>query len=149
MGDAASAQSDDIKAMISHIPHRPSRPSPSWKKSWSRTGPAATGHLRDWRTTVWLALTLVVAGCGATYREVRPSEPIGAAAGSLRVDVQRVFLTDDTIDNGVADGMALVVELAVANGGPRPYSLKPTDALVPDAGRHAETGRRRASCRLR
>ena len=57
---------------------------------------------------------------------MRPSEPIGAAAGSLRVDVQRVFLTDDTIENGVADGMALVVELAVANGGPRPYSLKPT-----------------------
>ena len=124
MGGAATAQSDDIKAMISHIPHPPSRP--SRKESWSRRGPAATGHLREWRTTVWLALTLVVAGCGATYREVRPSEPIGAAGGDLRVDVQRVFLTDDTIENGVADGMGLVVELAVANGGPRPYSLKPT-----------------------
>ena len=72
-------------------------------------------------------MTLVVAGCSATYREVRPSEPIGAAAGSLRVDVKRVFLTDDTIDNGVGDGMALVVELAVANGGPLPYHLRPTD----------------------
>ena len=93
---------------------------------WSRRVPAATGHLRDCRTTLWLALTLVVAGCGATYRQVRPSEPIGAAAGSLRVDVQRVFLTDATIEDGVADGTALVVELAVANDGPRPYSLKPT-----------------------
>jgi hypothetical protein len=73
-----------------------------------------------------LALALVVGGCGATYRQVRPNEPIGAAAGSLRVDVQRVFLTDATIDDGVGDGMALVVELAVANGGQQPYSLKPT-----------------------
>jgi hypothetical protein len=94
---------------------------------WSRSDPAATGHLRDWRTLFRLALTLLVAGCGAaTYREVRPNEPIGAAAANLRVDVQRVFLTDDTIENGVTEGMALVVELTVANGGPRPYSLKPT-----------------------
>jgi hypothetical protein len=107
--------------MISHIPHRPSR-----VEIWSRPAPAATGPLRDWRTLLWLALAAVVAGCGATYRQVRPTEPIGGAAGSLRVDVQRVFLTDDTIENGVADGTALIVELAVANGGPRPYSLKPT-----------------------
>jgi len=124
MDGAATAQSDDIKAMISHIPHRPSRP--SRKESWSRRAPAATGDLRDRRRNLWLALTLVVAGCGVTYREVRPNEPIGAAGGDLRVDVQHVFLTDDTIENGVADGMGLVVELAVVNGGPRPYSLKPT-----------------------
>ncbi len=76
--------------------------------------------------TVWLAMTLVVAGCSPTYREVRPSEPIGATAGGLRVDVKRVFLTDDTIENGVADGMGLVVELALTNGAAGPYSLKPT-----------------------
>ena len=121
MGDAATAQSDDIKAMSSHIPHRPSR-----IKRWSRPGPAATGRLREWRTTFYLALTLVTAGCGATYREVRPSEAVDAVAGNLRVDVQRVFLTDETIENGVADGAALVVELTVANRGPNPYALKPT-----------------------
>jgi hypothetical protein len=122
VGGLASAQSDDIKAMISHIPHPPSR-----VEIWSRRGPAATGHLREWRTIFWFALTLAVAGCGAaTYREVRPSEPVGAAAGGLRVDVQRVFLTDDTIENGVADGMGLVVELTLTNGAARPYSLKPT-----------------------
>jgi hypothetical protein len=107
--------------MISHIPHRPSR-----VESWSRRGPAATGPLRQWRSVFCLALALVAGGCGATYRQVRPSEAIEAAAGSLRVDVQRVFLTDATIDDGVADGMALVVELTVANGGRLPYSLKPT-----------------------
>src|SRR3954447_12974712 len=121
VGGAATAQSDDIKAMISHIPHRPSR-----VESWSRRGPAATGPLRQWRSALCLALTLAGAGCGRSYGQVRPSEPIEAAAGSLRVDVQRVFLTDATIDDGVADGMALVVELVVVNGGPRPYSLKPT-----------------------
>ena len=124
MGGAAIAQSDDIKAMINHIPQPPSRP--YRKESWSRRAPAATGHLREWRTIVWLALTLVVAGCSATYREVRPSEPIAAAGGNLRVDVKRVFLTDDTIENGMADGMGLVVELAIANRGLRPYLLKPT-----------------------
>ena len=84
----------------------------------------------------------MVAGCSATYRQVRPNEPIAAAAGSLGVAVQRVFLTDDTIDNGVADGMALVVELAVANGGQRPYSLKPTSLwclMQIDARRPNET----------
>src|SRR5437868_3631347 len=75
---AATAQSDDIKTMISHIPHRPSR-----VERWSRPGPAATGLRRQWPGAFWLALTFIVAGCGATYRQVRPSEPIQAASGSL------------------------------------------------------------------
>ena len=74
---------------------------------------------------------------------MRPNESIGAAAGNLRVEAHRVFLTDDTIENGVADGMGLVVELEIANGGPRPYTLKPTmlwclmqvDARKPEEGR--------------
>ena len=137
MGGAASAQSDDIKAMSSHIQHRPSQ-----VESWSRRGPAATGHLREWRTGFWVALTLVVAGCGATYRQLRPSEPVEAAGGNLRVDVQRVFLTDDTIENGVDDGMALVVELTIVNRGPSPYTLKPTALwclMQVDARKLAET----------
>ena len=124
--------------MSNHIPHPTSR-----VESWSRPGPAATGHRREWRATSWLALTLVTAGCGATYREVRPSAAVEAAAGNLRVDVQRVFLTDETIENGVADGAALVVELTVTNAGPAPYTLKPTtlwclmqiDARKPDETR--------------
>jgi hypothetical protein len=89
-----------------------------------------------------VALAVLVAGCGASYRQVRPSEPIGAAAGNLRVDVQRVFLTDATLDDGVSDGMALVVELAIVNGGSQPYSLKPTSLwclMQVDARRPNET----------
>jgi len=90
-----------------------------------------------------LALTLVTAGCGATYRAMRPSEPVEAAAGNLRVAVQRLFLTDETIENGVADGAALVVELTVINASPAPYKLNPTtlwclmqvDARKPDETR--------------
>jgi hypothetical protein len=90
------------------------------------------------------ALAFGAAACGsATYRPLRPNEPITSAAGGLRVDVGRIFLTDDTIENGVADGAALVVELTVANGGAHPYSLKPSalwclmqiDARKPDQTR--------------
>jgi hypothetical protein len=101
--------------------------------------------LGEWLTALWLAavIALDLTGCGATYRAVRPSEPIATTAGGLRVDVQRLFLTDDTIENGVADGAALVVELTIANGGAHPYSLKPTalwclmqiDARRPDQTR--------------
>ncbi|HEX3902668.1 MAG TPA: hypothetical protein VH853_07440 [Polyangia bacterium] len=73
-----------------------------------------------------MAVALGAAACSASWRQVRPTEPIEAAAAGLRVDVQRVFLTDDTIENGVADGMGLVVELNVANRGVRPYRLSPT-----------------------
>ena len=99
----------------------------------SRTGPALLATL---------ALSAVACGA-ASYREVRPSEPLAAAAGGLRVSAERVFLTDDTIDNGVGDGTALVVELQLANTGPRPYDLAPTalwcllqlDARRPDLTR--------------
>jgi hypothetical protein len=87
-------------------------------------------------------LAPLAAGCGASYRAVRPTETIAAAAGDLRVDVQRVFLTDDTIENGVEDGMGLVVELEIANGGPLPYALKPTALwclMQVDARRPEET----------
>lgn len=57
---------------------------------------------------------------------MRPDEPLASAAGGLSVIAGRVFLTDDTIENGVGDGTALVVELAVTNAGPRPYDLPPT-----------------------
>src|SRR5580698_2943097 len=136
----ASKKSDPINAMSSDIPHPPS---PLLR--WSRRGPAATGRLGEWLMALWLAaaIALDLTGCGATYRAVRPSEPVATTAGDLRVDVQRLFLTEDTIENGLADGAALVVELTIANGGVHPYSLKPTalwclmqvDARRPDLTR--------------
>src|SRR6185437_7198221 len=105
--------SDAITEMSSHIP-----PFRSFPTRWSRRGPAATGLLRRSRTGPALLATLALSAvaCGAaSYREVRPSEPLAAAAGGLRVSAERVFLTDDTIENGVGDGTALVVELQLAN----------------------------------
>ncbi len=126
--------------MISHIPHRPSR-----LETWSRGGPTATGPLRECRTIAALAAALALAGaaCGAaTYREVRPTEPLATAGGQLDVRVQRVLLTDDTIESGVRDGMGLVVQLALTNQGTLPYSLPPTGLwclMQVDSRRPAET----------
>jgi hypothetical protein len=139
-GCTESAQIDAIKAMISHIRDRPSR-----LESWSRADPAATGPLRECRTIAALAAALAIAAaaCGAaTYREVRPTEPVAATGGRLNVQVQRVLLTDDTIESGVRDGMGLVVELAVTNQGTIPYSLPPTGVwclMQVDSRQPAET----------
>lgn len=134
-------QSDAIKEMSSHIP-----PFPFRVKRWSRRGPAATGVGRGCRAAAALATALALAGpaCGgATYRQVRPSEPLAAASGRVSIAVQRVYLTDDTIENGVRDGTALAVELTAVNAGSRPYALAPTalwclmqlDARHPDQTR--------------
>jgi hypothetical protein len=66
-----------------------------------------------------------------------------SAANGFHVEVQGLSLTDETIENGVGDGMALVVELAVTNGTGVAYRLKPTalwclmqvDARKPDETR--------------
>ncbi|HEY6476575.1 MAG TPA: hypothetical protein VI456_08315 [Polyangia bacterium] len=88
-------------------------------------------------------LALGAAACGAaTYREIHLSEPAAAAGGRLDVQVHRVLLTDDTIENGVRDGMGLVVELAVTNHDTIPYGLPPTGLwclMQVDARRPAET----------
>jgi hypothetical protein len=126
--------------MISHIRHRPSR-----VERWSRGGPAATGGLREWCAIAALAaaLALGTTACGAaTYREVHLAEPVAAAGGRLEVQVNRVLLTDDTIENGVGDGMGLVVELAVTNHDTIPYGLPPTGLwclMQLDARRPSET----------
>jgi hypothetical protein len=44
----------------------------------------------------------------------------------VRADVGRVFLTDDTVDNGLGDGAGLVVELTLTNGASTPYTLPPS-----------------------
>jgi hypothetical protein len=100
----------------------------------SRRGPALLAAI---------ALSAVACGGAASYRQVRPDAPLATTAGGLQVSARRVFLTDDTIENGVGDGMALVVELDLANAGPRPFSLAPTalwclmqvDARHPDLTR--------------
>jgi hypothetical protein len=87
---------------------------------------------------------LAVVGCGApSYRQLHPNEPIAAAADGFHVDVQGLSLTEDTIESGIGDGMALAVELTVRNGTGLAYSLKPTalwclmqvDARKPDETR--------------
>lgn len=83
--------------------------------------------MRSALTALAAALALGATSCGAaTYREVHLTEPVAAAAGRLDVQVGRLFLTDDTIDNGVGDGLGLVVELAVTNHDTIPYGLPPT-----------------------
>jgi hypothetical protein len=140
-GGAETAQIDANKAMSSHIRHRPSR-----LERWSRRDPAATGSVGEWLAIAGLvaALALGTTACGAaaTYREVHLSEPVGAAGGRLDVEVRRVLLTDATIENGVGDGMGLVVELAVTNRDTIPYGLPPTGLwclMQVDARHPAET----------
>lgn len=99
----------------------------------SRRGACPSGHMATTgggRTSALLSVLLIVgvalaaAACGTTYRPVRLSEPALAAAGGLRVEVERVFLNDEVLDDGVGDNTALIVELAVSNASPRPYSVK-------------------------
>lgn len=69
-------------------------------------------------------LVLGAAACSTTYREVRLSEPAIAAAERLRVEVQRAFLNEEVLDDGVGEDTALVVELTLSNAGPEAYSTK-------------------------
>jgi hypothetical protein len=66
----------------------------------------------------------LLAACSTTYREVRLSEPAIAEASGLRVEVQRTFLNDEVLDDGVGEDTALIVELTLSNSGPQPYSTK-------------------------
>jgi len=68
--------------------------------------------------------TLAGAACSTTYRQVQLSEPAIAAADGLRVEVQRVFLNDEVLEDGVGEDTALIVEFTASNSGPRPYSTK-------------------------
>lgn len=62
-----------------------------------------------------------LSGCGTTYRQVRLNEPVEAAAGGLHVEVAGAFLNDETIEDGVGDGTALIVELTASNSGPQTW----------------------------
>jgi hypothetical protein len=63
-----------------------------------------------------------LSGCGTTYRQVRLSEPVQAAAGGLQVEVASAFLNDEAIEDGVGDGTALIVEFTASNNGPQTWT---------------------------
>ncbi|HVZ89532.1 MAG TPA: hypothetical protein VHG72_21400 [Polyangia bacterium] len=74
-----------------------------------------------------LLAALAGAGCaGQGFRQIDLSAPVGSAAGTLSVAVDRVLLDEQTVDSGMTGDTALVVELAVHNAGARPFVLKPS-----------------------
>ncbi len=69
---------------------------------------------------------LAVLGCGAAgYREARLTQPAELAGRGFSVAVNRVFLNEEAVTDGVGDGTALVVVLAISNGGAAAYQLNP------------------------
>jgi hypothetical protein len=79
----------------------------------------AGARLLRWST---LALGLAAA-CGPPYLAVKPTEPIEAEVSRVRVDVTRLWLTEDVRVRGLADDVDLVVELRVRNGDVRPRKI--------------------------
>ena len=79
------------------------------------------------RSAVAVALTaLALLGCGAAgYREARLTQAAELVTRGFSVEVSRVYLNDETVTDGVADGTALVVELEITNRGTTPYQLSP------------------------
>ncbi|HVY41083.1 MAG TPA: hypothetical protein VHM31_24270 [Polyangia bacterium] len=69
---------------------------------------------------------MALLGCGAAgYREARLTQPAELAERGFSVEVNRVFLNEETVTDGVADGTALAVELEITNRGAAPYQLNP------------------------
>jgi hypothetical protein len=101
------------------------------------------GRPRRWP----LAPALVALGCGPSFAPVRPSEPIvavsaPAAAASVRAEVERVLVTDDIPTEGLGEDSALVVELRLANGSPRPFAVSASlmsCLMTIDSGRPGDT----------
>jgi hypothetical protein len=88
------------------------------------------------------SVALAAAACGTSFEAARLTEPAAALAGALRVDVQRVLLTDELMTDGIGDDTALVVELVITNGGPKPYTVSAVSLsclMELDAGHPAET----------
>ncbi|HVU50650.1 MAG TPA: hypothetical protein VHL80_08170 [Polyangia bacterium] len=92
--------------------------------------------------TLIASLALAAAGCGPTYLAVRPSEPLAAGTSRVRVDLTRLWLTEDVRDSGLDDDVDLVVELRVRNDDARPRQVSPGSFscwMVLDAHRPGET----------
>jgi len=103
-------------------------------------------HARPVLVVVAAALAVAVAvglaGCGAAFIPVRPSEPVTATVGTLRAEVARLWLTDDVRDRGLDDDVDLVVELDVRNDGADARRVAPGSCsllMELDARRPGET----------
>jgi hypothetical protein len=96
---------------------------------------------RAWRRSA-IAIVLL-ASCGPSYVEVRPSETLAVAERGVAVEVTHLWLTDDVRTRGLADDVDLVVELRVRNDGAKARRISPgsmsclmaIDARRPDATR--------------
>jgi hypothetical protein len=88
-----------------------------------------------------LGLALAV-GCGPSYIQVKPTEPLWADARRVHVDVTRLWLTDEARDRGLAEEIDLVVELRVRNDDARERKVSPGSLscwMVLDARRPGDT----------
>lgn len=82
-------------------------------------------HLCRGAAAVALAAVAVL-GCGAAgYREARLTQSAELVTRGFSIEVARVFLNEETVTEGVADGTALVVELEITNHSTAPYQLNP------------------------
>lgn len=78
------------------------------------------------RWAAWLSLVLALFGCvSGGYREARLTQPAEVLTRGFAVEVSRVYLNEETVTDGVADGTALVVQLDITNRGTASYQLKP------------------------
>ena len=69
---------------------------------------------------------LALLGCGAAgYREARLTQAAELVTRDFSIEVSRLYLNEETVTDGVADGTALVVELEITNRGAAPYQLNP------------------------
>ena len=95
------------------------------------------------RVSRWtLVFAFAVAGCGPTFIEVKPTEPLAVDAGRVRAEVTRLWLSDEVRGRGLAEDIDLVVELRVRNDDARARKISPGSfscLLELDARRPGET----------
>ena len=80
--------------------------------------PTLSPHRRDWLWLCWDAGRPVIARRGSRRRQ-------SWSPADFRSRWARVFLNEETVTDGVADGTALVVELEITNRGTTPFQLNP------------------------
>jgi hypothetical protein len=89
-----------------------------------------------------VAVALALAGCAAPFAAARLTEPATASTGTVRVQVQRILLTEEDRSEGFGEDSTLVVEVTVSNRGPQPYRVDPAAfvcLMEIDPGRPSET----------
>jgi hypothetical protein len=61
----------------------------------------------------WLSLLVALSSCVAGgYREAHLSQPAEVLTRGFSIEVSRVYLNEETVTDGIADGSALVVHAA-------------------------------------